>query len=196
SQEVDEALFTARTDAMQQECQIAEFTPFSQAIADEETSSLAVPAGQRSASSVTARFGFGNILMGGWSPQQGWLNAQQLQNDASFHDFRIWGGEACRVFGMRGLVEDNAIITAIHNEHGDAFPAARMDVPSFEVHTATGGISAPSGFLTVLCDWEVQPRTPVLMKIGNATYQNIIRDYLAAKGLHTVYGSRLPLLAA
>ncbi|MBQ4567069.1 MAG: hypothetical protein IJA79_02965 [Desulfovibrio sp.] len=185
SQEVDEALFTARTDAMQQECQIAEFTPFSQAIADEETSSLAVPAGQHSASSVTARFGFGNILMGGWSPQQGWLNAQQLQNDARFHDFRIWGGEVCRVFGMHGLVEDNAIITAIHNEHGDESPAARADVPSFEVHTATGGISAPSGFLTVLCDWNIQPRSPVLLQTGNTTYQGIIKNYLAAKGLRT-----------
>ena len=135
--------------------------------------------------SVTARFGFGNILMGGWSPQQGWLNVQQLQNDASFHDFRIWGGESCRVFGMHGMVEGNAVISAIHSEHADEFPAARTTVLSFDVHSAAGVISAPSGLLTVLCDWKVQPRGPVLMQPGNRTYQEIIKNYLASRGLHT-----------
>ncbi len=181
SEEVSETVFTERTERMEQERRIAEFTPLSQPVLAGKQASL--PAGNGEAS-VLSRFGFGNILMGGWSEQQGWLNARELQNSPRFHKFRIWGGETCRVLGMYGLVEGNAVISAVHSDHPDEYPSVRT--PSFDVHAPAGVISPPSAVLTLLCDWEAQPRKPesVLMKT-NAPYERHVKDYLASRGLHT-----------
>jgi len=133
---------------------------------------------QSDASDISSRFGFGNILMGAWSRQDGWV--EQLQNSKKFYQSRIWGGESCRVTGIHGIVEENAVISAIHGEHDEQ---VKEDTPFFDVHTAAGVISAPSGLLTVLCDWDVQPRKPVVMENSNAIYQKIMKEYLASRGL-------------
>ena len=57
-------------------------------------------------------------------------------------------------------------------------------MPRFDVQTPSGVIEEPSGLLTVLCPWDVQPRKATVMKPGNATYQGIVKKFLAAQGLN------------
>lgn len=130
-----------------------------------------------------ARFGFGNILLGGWTPQDGWVSAEQLQNGERFQPLHIWGGENCRIFGRDGL-KGEGVICAIRSEHSGEFTCSQDGVPRFDVQTPTGVIEEPSGLLTILCPWDVQPRKVTVMKIGNATYQGIVKKYLAARELH------------
>ena len=129
-------------------------------------------------------FGFGNILLGCWTPQDGWVSAGQLQDGERFHSLHIWGGEECRVFGLDGL-KSEGVISAIHSEHPGEFTGTQDSVPRFDVHTPSGNIKEPSGLLTVLCPWDVQPRKAAVMKTGNATYQGIVKKYLAAHDLQT-----------
>jgi len=131
-----------------------------------------------------ARFGFGNILMGAWTPLDGWVSNDQLQNGERFHSLRIWGGEQCRIFGLNSM-KSEGVISAIHSEHPGETKGAMPGVPSFDVHTPEGLINEPSGLLTVLCPWDVQPRKATVMNTGNATYQGIVKKYLAAQGLQT-----------
>lgn len=131
-----------------------------------------------------SRFGFGNILMGAWVEQDGWVNAEELQSSERFRSLRIWGGEECRVFGMDGL-KSEGIISAIHSEHPGEFPHAHAGVPSFDVHTPNGVLSYPSGQLAILCPWDPQPRKAAAMNTGNATYQGIAKKFLAGRGLKT-----------
>ncbi|MBQ8743635.1 MAG: hypothetical protein IJZ18_00420 [Mailhella sp.] len=130
-----------------------------------------------------SRFGFGNILLGGWTPQDGWVSAEQLQNGERFQPLHIWGGEQCRVFGLDGL-KGEGVISALHSDHPGEVPGAMPGVPSFDTHTPEGVIKAPSGLLTILCPWDVQPRKATVMKTGNATYQGIVKRFLAAQGLN------------
>ena len=150
-------------------------------------SPLAKEASESSASFDMAevpRFGFGNILLGGWTVQDGWISAEQLQNDERFKTLRIWGGEACRIFGLNNL-KGEGVISAIHSEHPGEFTCSQDSVPRFETHTPSGVIKEPSGLLTILCPWDVQPRKAVVMKNGSTTYQGIVKKYLAARGLQT-----------
>ena len=133
---------------------------------------------------AVSRFGFGNILLGGWTEQNGWISAGQLQNRERFHPLRIWGGEQGRVYGLNGL-KGEGVFSAIHSEHPGEFTCSQDDVPRFETHTPGGVLKEPSGLLTILCPWDVQPRKAVTMKNGNVTYQGIVRKYLAARGLQT-----------
>ena len=130
-----------------------------------------------------ARFGFGNILMGAWTPLDGWVSNDQLQNGERFHSLRIWGGEQCRIFGLNSM-KSEGVISAIHSEHPGETKGAMPGVPSFDVHTPEGLINKPSGLLTMLCAWDVQPRKAAVMKPGNATYQGIVKKFLAAQGLN------------
>ena len=132
--------------------------------------------------SKVSRFGFGNILLGGWTPQDGWVSAGQLQNGERFQPLHIWGGEECRVFGLDGL-KGEGVICAIRSEHPGEFTCSQDSVPRFDVQTPSGVIEEPSGLLTVLCPWDVQPRKAAVMKPGNATYQGIVKKFLAAQGL-------------
>ncbi|WP_458400977.1 hypothetical protein [Mailhella sp.] len=132
--------------------------------------------------SSVSRFGFGNILLGGWTPQDGWVRAEQLQNGERFQPLHIWGGEECRVFGLNSL-KGEGVISAMHSDHPGEAPGAVPGVPSFDTHTPEGIIKAPSGLLTILCPWDVQPRKATVMKPGNATYQGIVKRFLAAQGL-------------
>ena len=132
--------------------------------------------------SKVSRFGFGNIFLGGWTPQDGWVSAGQLQNGERFHSLHIWGGEECRVFGRDGL-KGEGVICAIRSEHPGEFTCSQDSVPRFDVQTPSGVIEEPSGLLTVLCPWDVQPRKATVMKPGNATYQGIVKRFLAAQGL-------------
>jgi len=133
--------------------------------------------------SKVSRFGFGNILLGGWTPQDGWISAEQLQNGERFQPLHIWGGEECRVFGLNSL-KGEGVISAIHSDHPGEVPGAMPVVPSFDTHTPEGIIKAPSGLLTILCPWYVQPRKVTVMKTGNATYQGIVKKHLASRGLN------------
>ena len=132
--------------------------------------------------SKVSRFGFGNILLGGWTPQDGWVRAEQLQNGERFQPLHIWGGEECRVFGLDGL-KGEGVICAIRSEHPGEFTCSQDSVPRFDVQTPSGVIEEPSDLLTILCPWDVQPRKAAVMKTGNATYQGIVKRYLAAQGL-------------
>ena len=128
-------------------------------------------------------FGFGNILLGCWTAQDGWVNAEQLQSGERFYSLHIWGGEECRVFGLDGL-KGEGVICAIRSEHPGEFTCSQDSVPRFDVQTPSGVIEEPSGLLTVLCPWDVQPRKAAVMKPGNATYQGIVKKFLAAQGLN------------
>jgi len=132
--------------------------------------------------SKVSRFGFGNILLGGWTPQDGWVSAEQLQNGERFQPLHIWGGENCRIFGRDGQ-KGKGVISAMYSEHPGEVPGTMPGVPSFDTHTPEGVIKAPSGLLTILCPWDVQPRKATVMKPGNATYQGIVKRFLAAQGL-------------
>ncbi len=129
-----------------------------------------------------ARFGFGNILMGGWTPHDGWVSADQLQGSERFHSLRIWGGEQCRIFGLNGM-KGEGIISAIHSEHPDESSSAMPKLSSFDLHTPEGIIKEPSGLLAMVCPWDVQPRKVTVMRTGNAIYQGIVKKYLASLGL-------------
>jgi len=131
-----------------------------------------------------ARFGFGNILMGAWTEQDGWVTARNLQGTEHFHFLRLWGGESCRIFGLNGL-KGEGVMSALHHEHPGEFPGSMPNVPSFDTHTPEGVLKAPSGLLTILCPWEVQPRQPVALSLNSSTYQGIVKRFLADQGLNT-----------
>ncbi|MBQ8173564.1 MAG: hypothetical protein IJ034_06500, partial [Mailhella sp.] len=90
----------------------------------------------------------------------------------------------CRIFGLNTM-KGEGVISAIHSDHPGEVKGAMPGVPSFDVHTPEGLINEPSGLLTILCAWDVQPRKAVVMKTGNATYQGIVKKYLTAHGLQT-----------
>ncbi len=131
-----------------------------------------------------ARFGFGNILTGAWMPQAGWVSAEDLQGSERFHFVRIWGGEACRLVGQNGTKEAEAVISAIHSEHPGEFKGANPGVPSFDTHSESSSVHEPSGLLTILSPWEVQPRLPVALSLNSQVYRDIVKRFLASLGLN------------
>jgi hypothetical protein len=130
-----------------------------------------------------ARFGFGNILTGAWTEQDGWVTADALQGSDRFRLLRIWGGEACRLVGLNGT-KDAAVISAIHSDHPGEFRDAKPGIHSFDTHTASYTVHEPSGLLTVLCEWEPQPRLPAALSLNSQVYRDIVKRFLAARGLH------------
>ena len=130
-----------------------------------------------------ARFGFGNILMGAWVEPDGWTTAEDLQGAERFHALRIWGGEACRLVGQNGMKEAEAVISAIHSDHPGEFKGAKPGVPSFDTHSASSTAHEPSGLLTILSPWKVQPRLPAALSLNSQVYRDIVKRFLAAHGL-------------
>jgi hypothetical protein len=131
-----------------------------------------------------ARFGFGNILTGAWIPQEGWVTAGNLQETERFHFVRIWGGEACRLVGLNGTKDAKAVISAIHSDHPGEFKGAKPGLPSFDTHSSPSSVHEPSGLLTVACPWDVQPRLPKALSLNSAVYRDIVKRFLAARGLN------------
>lgn len=132
----------------------------------------------------TARFGFGNILTGAWIPQAGWVSAENLQETERFHFVRLWGGEACRLVGQNGTKEAEAVISAIHSDHPGEFKGAKPGMHSFDTHAPSHTIHEPSGLLTILCPWEVQPRLPAALSLNSEAYRDIMKRFLASQGLN------------
>ena len=130
-----------------------------------------------------ARFGFGNILTGAWTEQDGWVTADALQGSDRFRLLRIWGGEACRLVGLNGT-KDAAVISAIHSDHPGEFRDAKPGIYSFDTHTASYTVHEPSGLLTVLCEWEPQPRLSAALSLNSQVYRDIVKRFLSARGLH------------
>ena len=131
-----------------------------------------------------SRFGFGNILIGAWMPQEGWVTAEDLQGSERFHFVRLWGGEACRLVGQNGTKEAEAVISAIHSEHPGEFKGAKPGVPSFDTHSPSSSVHEPSGLLTIVSPWEVQPRLPAALSLNSQVYRDIVKRFLAAQGLN------------
>ena len=131
-----------------------------------------------------ARFGFGNILMGAWIPQDGWVSAGSLQETEQFHFARLWGGDTCRLIGLNGTKEAKAVISAIHSDHPGEFKGVKPGVHSFDTHCPSYSVHEPSGLLTILCPWEVQPRLPAALSLNSQIYRDIVKRFLATQGLN------------
>ena len=131
-----------------------------------------------------SRFGFGHILTGAWVAQDGWVTAEDLQGSERFHFVRLWGGEACRLVGQNGTKDTEAVISAIHSDHPGEFHGVKPGVPSFDTHSPSSSLHEPSGLLTILSPWEVQPRLPVPLSLSSQAYRDIVKRFLASQGLN------------
>ena len=130
------------------------------------------------------RFGFDGFLLGAFIDGQ-WVTHNDLQENERYRNFRIWGGEECRVYRFGGP-EGEGVATADPRDHQDDHPGEKYtgpDTHTMPAQTPSGNLGPGDARLTVIGGHDAMPRKAQVLPPDNPTYKKIVADHLASRGL-------------
>ena len=140
----------------------------------EEEEAPAKKPGAASSASAAPRFGFDGFLLGAFIGGK-WVSDEGLQDNEDFREYRVRGGETCRVYGFSAPESGAATL-----EPPDDDPHIR----SMTARTGSGAVVGEgSARLLVTGGHNAMPRTAQVLPTDNATYKKIVSDYLSTRGL-------------
>jgi hypothetical protein len=118
----------------------------------------------------------------------GWVIGEELQNDEKYRTVRHSGGNECKIYSSQGY-EGEGIAGVVKQDHPGEFEEVEPgldQLPMIDIErSGQKNLTVRSELLALWGDaaWNPIPRKAAALATNSATYNKVVRDYLAQRGL-------------